>query len=144
MKVTVANIANGQTGKLTLGTDLNFEQTAGGTNGVDALAAKLASTLDFTLKPDLLPQGFKGGLRLDTTQARGGFADAAGLATTLDLDLTMTDIKQLALKVARGPFSADSIRTSAPIEREDEQMTKFNQWLAHKPGSIRTAVRVLR
>ena len=65
VKVTVANIANGQTGKLTLGTDLNFEQTAGGTNGVDALAAKLASTLDFTLKPDLLPQGFKGGLRLD-------------------------------------------------------------------------------
>ena len=91
VNVSASNIQNGQTGKLTIGTDVKFEQTAGGTNTLDALAAKLASSVDFTLKPDLLPQGFKGNLRLDTAQARGGFADAAGLATTLDLDLTMTD-----------------------------------------------------
>ncbi|MFM8533569.1 MAG: hypothetical protein ACKOEC_08255, partial [Acidimicrobiia bacterium] len=116
VKVTVANIANGQTGKLTIGTDLKFEQTAGGTNAVDALAAKFNSTFDFTLKPDLLPQGFKGNLRLDATQARGGFADAAGLATTLDLDLTMTDIKQFALKVARGQQQFATISASGPLD----------------------------
>lgn len=116
VSVSVSNIQNGQTGKLTIGTDLKFEQTAGGTNGVDALAAKFASTFDFTLKPDLLPQGFKGNLRLDTTQARGGFADAAGLATTLDLDLTMTDIKQLALKVARGQQQLATISVSGPFD----------------------------
>ena len=81
---------------------------------VDALAAKLGSTIDFTLKPELLPQGFKGGLRLDVAQARGGFTDAAGLATTLDLDLTMTDIKQLALKVARG---AQQLATISAVRR---------------------------
>jgi hypothetical protein len=116
VSVVVSNIQNGQTGKLTIGTDLKFEQTAGGTNTVDALAAKFSSSFDFTLKPDLLPQGFKGGLRLDMTQARGGFADAAGLATTLDLDLTMTDIKQFALKVARGQQQLATVTVSGPFD----------------------------
>ncbi|NBV23838.1 MAG: AsmA family protein [Proteobacteria bacterium] len=116
VNLTVANIQNGQTAKLTFGTDLKFEQTAGGTNAVDALAAKLASTIDFTLKPDLLPQGLKGGLRLDVAQARGGFSDANGLGTTLDLDLTMTDIKQLALKVARGQQQLATISASGPFD----------------------------
>lgn len=116
VNVKAENIQNGQTGKLTIGTDLKFEQTAGGTNGVDALAAKLSSAFDFTLKPDLLPQGFKGNLRLDATQARGGFADAAGLATTLDLDLTMTDIKQFALKVARGQQQLATVSASGPFD----------------------------
>lgn len=118
VSVVVSNIQNGQTGKLTIGTDVKFEQTAGGTNTVDALAAKLASSVDFTLKPDLLPQGFKGNLRLDTTQARGGFADASGLATTLDLDLTMTDIKQFALKVARGQQQFATISASGPFDAQ--------------------------
>ena len=116
VSVVVSNIQNGQTGKLTIGTDVKFEQTAGGTNTVDALVAKLASSVDFTLKPDLQPQGFKGNLRLDTTQARGGFADAAGLATTLDLDLTMTDIKQLALKVARSQQQLATISANGPFD----------------------------
>jgi hypothetical protein len=116
VNIKAENIQNGQTGKLTLGTDLKFEQTAGGTNGVDTLVAKLASVIDFTLKPELLPQGFKGGLRLDVAQARGGFADAAGLATTLDLDLTMTDIKQFALKVARGQQRLATISASGPLD----------------------------
>ncbi len=116
VSVVVSNIQNGQTGKLTIGTDVKFEQTTGGTNAVDALAAKFASSFDFTLKPDLLPQGFKGNLRLDTTQARGGFSDASGLATTLDLDLTMTDIKQLALKVARGQQQLATISASGPFD----------------------------
>lgn len=116
VSVVVSNIQNGQTGKLTIGTDLKFEQTTGGTNTVDALAAKFTSAFDFTLKPDLLPQGFKGGLRIDTTQARGGFADASGLATTLELDLTMTDIKQFALKVARGQQQLATVAVSGPFD----------------------------
>ncbi len=116
VNVKAENIQNGQTAKLTIATDLKFEQTAGGTNGVDALAAKLASAFDFTLKPDLLPQGIKGNLRLDAAQARGGFADAAGLATTLDLDLTMTDIKQFALKVARGAQPLATVSASGPFD----------------------------
>lgn len=116
VNVKAENIQNGQTAKLTIATDLKFEQTAGGTNGVDALAAKLASAFDFTLKPDLLPHGIKGNLRLDAAQSRGGFADAAGLATTLDLDLTMTDIKQFALKVARGAQPLATVSASGPFD----------------------------
>ncbi|NDB75819.1 MAG: DUF748 domain-containing protein, partial [Verrucomicrobia bacterium] len=116
VNLTVANVQNGQTAKMAFGTDVKFEQTAGGTNSVDALVAKLASSLDVTLKPDLLPQGLKGNLRLDLAQARGGFADANGLATMLDLDLTMTDIKQLALKVARGQQQLATISASGPFD----------------------------
>ncbi|MEN9575171.1 MAG: hypothetical protein RL514_3026 [Verrucomicrobiota bacterium] len=118
VNVSASNIQNGQTGKLTLGTDLKFEQTAGGTNTVDALAAKLASSFDFTLKPELLPQGLKGNLRLDLAQARGGFADANGLATALDLDLTMTEIKQFALRVARGQQQLATVTASGPFDAQ--------------------------
>ena len=118
VNLTASNIQNGQTGKLTLGTDLKFEQTAGGTNTVDALAAKLASSFDFALKPELLPQGIKGNLRLDLAQARGGFADANGLATALDLDLTMTEIKQFALRVARGQQQLATVTASGPFDAQ--------------------------
>lgn len=118
VNVTASNIQNGQTGKLTLGTDVKFEQTAGGTNTVDALVAKLASSFDFALKPELLPQGLKGNLRLDLAQARGGFADANGLATVLDLDLTMTEIKQLALRVARGQQQLATVSVSGPFDAQ--------------------------
>ncbi len=118
VNVTASNIQNGQTGKLTIGTDLKFEQTAGGTNTVDALLAKYSSSFDFTLKPDLQPQGFKGGLKIDVAQARGGFADANGLATSLDLDLTMTEIKQFALKVARGQQQLATVSVSGPFDAQ--------------------------
>ena len=118
VNLTASNIQNGQTGKLTLGTDVRFEQTVGGTNTVDSLAAKLASSFDFALKPELLPQGLKGNLRLDLAQARGGFADANGLATALDLDLTMTEIKQFALKVTRGPQQLATVTASGPFDAQ--------------------------
>ena len=118
VNITASNIQNGQTGKLTIGTDVKFEQTAGGTNTTDALAAKLASSFDFTLKPELLPQGLKGNLRLDLAQARGGFADANGLATALDLDLTMTEIKQFALRVARGQQQLATVTVSGPFDAQ--------------------------
>lgn len=116
VNVTAANIQNGQPLKLTLGTDLKFEQSASASAAPDALAAKLGSTFDIGLQADLMPQGVKGALRLDVSQALGAFADGKGLTTTLDLDLTMKEIKQLALRVARGPQTLATISASGPID----------------------------
>lgn len=116
VNVTAANIQNGQPLKLTLGTDLKFEQSASASAVPDALAAKLSSTFDIGLQADLMPQGVKGALRLDVSQALGAFADGKGLATTLDLDLTMKEIKQLALRVARGQQTLATISASGPLD----------------------------
>ena len=116
VNVTAANIQNGQPLKLTLGTDLKFEQSASASAAPDALAAKLSSTFDIGLQADLMPQGVKGALRLDVSQALGAFADGKGLATTLDLDLTMKEIKQLALRVARGQQTLATISASGPLD----------------------------
>lgn len=116
VNLTAANIQNGQSLKLTLGTDLKFEQSASASAAPDALAAKLGSTFDIGLQADLLPQGVKGALRLDVSQALGAFADGKGLATTLDLDLTMKEIKQLALRVARGQQTLATISASGPLD----------------------------
>lgn len=116
VNVTAANIQNGQPLKLTLGTDLKFEQSASASAAPDALAAKLGSTFDIGLQADLMPQGVKGALRLDVSQALGAFADGKGLTTTLDLDLTMKEIKQLALRVARGQQTLATISASGPLD----------------------------
>ena len=116
VNVKAQNIQNGQTGKLTIETDVKFEQVAGAAAALDLLAARFNSTFDFTLQPDLIPQAFKGGFRLDTTQVGGAFMEARDLATILDLDLTMTDIKRVAFTVAREQQQLATVSASGPFD----------------------------
>lgn len=115
LQLTVENVKNGQSGKLSLASDLTWETVPPpGTNA--SLQAKLAGAFDFTLAPDLQPQAAKGNTRLTVAQASGGLAQAAGLVASLDCELTPSEVKTLTLQFLKGQTNLGLIQISGPFD----------------------------
>lgn len=115
LQLTVDNVKNGQSGKLNLASDLTWETVPPpGTNG--SLQAKLTGGFDFTLATDLQPQALRGNARLTVAQASGALAEAAGLAASLECELTPTEVKTVALQFLKGQTNLGVVRLSGPLD----------------------------
>ena len=112
VSVTLDDVKNGQTGKLGLAADIRVENT----NGV--LQAKLGGNLTFALASNLKPTLIKGGLSLDVTRAEGALADMAAFGSELDVEVTPTDIKGVALRFKKGDTRLGELRVSGPFDME--------------------------
>jgi len=78
LNLSVENVQNGQTGKLTTGADINMKNNPpSGTNS--SLQAKLQGEFTFALTADLKPGSIQGNTRFEVTQAEGALADVAAL-----------------------------------------------------------------
>ncbi len=118
VNVTLANLKNGGSGKLTLGSDIKVENNppAPETNGL--LQAKLNSSFDFSLTADLKPGTVQGNTRLEVTQAQGAFAQAAALGANLNCNLTPTEIKEVALRFQKGDTRLGELLVNGPFSME--------------------------
>jgi hypothetical protein len=115
VRVTLENLKNGQTGKLTLASDIALETVPPpGTNS--SLQARLAGEFTLALTPDLKPGSVKGGLQFTVNKAAGALAEAAALTANLDCDLTPTDLKQLALRFQKAGTDLAVLRVSGPLD----------------------------
>ncbi|MBI2927087.1 MAG: DUF748 domain-containing protein [Verrucomicrobia bacterium] len=119
--LTLEQLQNGGTGKLTVALDLKVEQTpktvpAPATPANDQLQARLAGTYDFALDAKLVPQTIKGSTRLDVAQATGLFSELAALSSSLECDLTPTEIRQLGVRFERAGKGLGQVRVSGPVE----------------------------
>src|ERR1035437_5417941 len=112
VNVTLDDLKNGQTGKLALSADIRVENT----NGV--LQAKLGGSYTLALTADLKPAAIKGNTRLDVTHADGALADLATFGTELDVEVTPTDIKGVALRFQKGDTRLGELRVSGPFNME--------------------------
>jgi uncharacterized protein involved in outer membrane biogenesis len=112
VNLTLDDLKNGQTGKLTLSADIRVENT----NGV--LEAKLAGNYTLALTADLKPGAIKGSTHLDVTHAEGALADLATLGTALDVEVTPTDIKGVVLSFQKGDTRLGELRVSGPFDME--------------------------
>src|ERR1039457_4647077 len=112
VNVTLDDLKNGQTGKLALSADIRVENT----NGV--LHAKLGGSYTLALTADLKPAAIKGSTRLDVTHAEGALADLATFGTELDVEVTPTDIKGVALRFQKGDTHLGELRVSGPFDME--------------------------
>ena len=110
VNVTLDDLKNGQTGKLALSADIRVENT----NGV--LQAKLAGSYALALTADLKPASIKGSTRLDVTRAEGALADMAAFGSELDVEVTPTDIKGVALRFQKGDTRLGELRVSGPFD----------------------------
>src|SRR6266436_524822 len=116
VNVTIDDLKNGQSGKLTLSGDVKMESNppAPETNGV--LEAKIKGNFSFALGADLKPSSVQGNTRLEVTRAVGGLSELGSLASDLDCDVTPTEIKQVALHFARGVTRLGEVRVNGPFD----------------------------
>jgi hypothetical protein len=119
LDVSAGNIRNDQPADLTLSAGLKF-LTATKTN-TDEVTASLRGKVSAKLSAELMPETVKADTELAVGGATGAFADAAGLSAKLNADLTLTDIKQLALNFTKGGAPLGAVTASGPcdlIQRE--------------------------
>ena len=112
VNVTLEDLKNGQTGKLALGADISVQQTNA------TLQARLAGNFTLALAADLMPAPIKGSMRLDVTKAEGVLAEAAGFGSELNVEVTPTDIKEVALRFQKGSVSLGELRVSGPFDMQ--------------------------
>ncbi|HWW03641.1 MAG TPA: AsmA family protein [Candidatus Acidoferrum sp.] len=116
VNVTVDSIKNGQTGKLDLSAEISVQNNppAPGTNGL--LHAKLEGSLSLALTADLKPGAIQGTTKLEVTRAEGALAQAAGFVANFDCNVTPTDIKQVALRFAKGGTPLGELVVKGPYD----------------------------
>lgn len=133
--LTVENVKNGQTGKMTLGADLRMQSNPPAPNTNGTLQARLDGDFSFVLGPDLMPTGIKGSSHFQVVQAGGAYATASGLNAALESDVTPTEVRQVTVRFAkentplgqllvRGPFDMQKIegRLFAELTGVDKQL----------------------
>jgi len=118
VNLTVTDLKNGLTGKLTLTSDITFDNNPPppATNGM--LNAKLSGNFSFGLGADLSPTSIRGNTRLDIARATGALAPIAALAANLDCDVTPTEVGQVALHFLKGNTPLGEARVSGPFDLE--------------------------
>ena len=114
LNVTLDRLGNGQSGKLTLASAFSMEQSQGGTNS--ALAGEISGGYDIALNAELMPSTVKGSSKLALTRGTGSFQDLAGVSSTLDADLTPTELRQIALRFSKGDQQLGQLRVSGPFD----------------------------
>lgn len=116
VNLAASDIRNGQTGKLDLSAAVAVTKAAQGDSKGATLAAKLAGGFTFALAQDLKPTSLKGETMLAVEKAGGDFAELATLNVKLDAEASPTDVKQLALRFAKGGTSLGELRVSGPFD----------------------------
>ncbi|MEO8426639.1 MAG: AsmA family protein [Verrucomicrobiota bacterium] len=112
-------LQNAKSGKVSLDALLTLEQSAGpspttATNS--RLQAKIAGSYSFALDSRLMPETATGTSRLEISQATGLFSELAGLAGTLECDLTPKELRQFTLRFERGGQKLGQAKLSGPLE----------------------------
>ena len=90
INVTLENVKNGQTGKLTLGCDIQVVNNPPSPANKGAIQAALNGSFSFTLSPDLKPASVLGQLQFLVSRADGALNDMAAFSATLNCEVTPT------------------------------------------------------
>ena len=121
VNVTLDDLKNGASGKLTLGADVKVDQQPPSPALAGAMQSKVAGSFTFALAADLKPQSIQGSTRLDVTQASGSLKDLAAFGTDFDCDVTPAEIKQVALKFQKSGAQLGALRVSGPFDMEKSE-----------------------
>src|SRR5688500_3941468 len=123
LNITLDRLGNGQSGKLTLASAFSMDQRQGTTS---SLAGEISGGYDIALNAELMPNTLKGSTKLALTRGTGSFQDVAGLNTTLDADLTPTELRQVALRFGKGDQQLGQLRISRSEEHTSELQSPCN------------------
>ena len=111
VNVTLDQLKNGQSGKLTLAAALKMTRP---TN--DVLEARSAGQIEFTLGADLMPQVLKARLEQQILRAEGSLRELAGHRTTFSADVTPTEVKEFSLRFNQGDKLLGELKATGPLD----------------------------
>ena len=115
--LTVNNLGNDQVAKLVLAASLRLDQGwNSASNGV--IAATVGGQFDLALDAALQPKTVKGQTKVDVTEAKGAFQQAAALGVTLNADLTPTELKDVSVRIAQGGKNLGALTVSGPMDAQ--------------------------
>jgi hypothetical protein len=117
VNITAEDIGNNKTGQLGLAANVRVDQGLNSaSNGV--LAATVNGRFNLQLDGALKPQVAKGQTRIEVTEGRGAFGQAAGLIATLNADLTPTQLNDVSLRFMQGANPLGALTVSGPFSAE--------------------------
>lgn len=116
LNFTISGLKNGQSGKIQLAAAIAVQKAAQTNAAASSLQAKLDGGFDLALTPDLKPGSLQGKTTLTVSQATGPLSDLNDFAATFNCELTPTDLKELALRLAKGDATLAQIRVSGPFD----------------------------
>jgi hypothetical protein len=123
LDITATNLRNGQSASLALSANLNLLTTTG--TNTDELHATLQGRFRADLAADMALEAVRGESELAITNAKGTFGEAAGVSAKLVTDLTLDNIKQLALNFSKdgAPLGALSVTGPFSLARQQGNLT---------------------
>lgn len=116
LNFTLSDLRNAHPGKIKVDAGLSMEKAAQPATAAGSLSAKLAGAFDFALTPELKPASARGKTTFTVDKASGSLADLAAFGTTLDCELTTTELKELALRLTKGGEALGEIHLSGPFD----------------------------
>ncbi|MCX6887555.1 MAG: AsmA family protein [Verrucomicrobia bacterium] len=117
LNLTVENIANGQSGKLSITADMAMARPPAGTNqAAQSLRAGVDGIFTLALAQDLQPTAVQGNLKLAIGEATGALSQASGMAANLVCDITPTEIKQVSLRLEKSRMNLAEVLVAGPLD----------------------------
>lgn len=114
VNVTAEDIGNNKVGQLGLAANIRLDQGfSGASNGVIGMV--VGGNFNLQLDAALQPQTVKGLTKVDITEAKGAFAQAAGMGLVLNADLTPTQLNDVSLRVAQNGNNLAALTVSGPF-----------------------------
>lgn len=121
LNVSLVNVQNGQTGKLTINSLVKvlMNPPAPDTNGT--LEAKLDGAFDLTLSADARPASVQGTAKLQVGSVAGVFAELAGVSSDFTCDFTSAEVKEIALRLQKSGTELGILRARGPLSLEKQE-----------------------
>jgi hypothetical protein len=117
VNVTAEDIGNNKTGQLGLAANVRMDHGLNSaSNGV--LVATVGGKFNLQLDAALKPQVAKGQTKVHVTEAKGAFAQVAGLGVTLNTDLTPTQLNDVSVRFAQNGKPLGAMTASGPFNAE--------------------------
>jgi len=115
LNFTLADLKNGQVGKLTLMADVKVADQDGAKNTNDLLTAATEVQMDIGLTPDLGVASLEGTAGLKVGEALGRYADLKAFNTALKCDLSQDEIRGVALAFKQADTDLGRMELKGPL-----------------------------
>ena len=116
VNLTLDNLKNGQTGKMTLAASINLDNRPPAPETNALMQASLTGGFSITPTADFSGASISGNTHMDVQKTAGSFSEFNALAATVDCDITPADIKQLALRFQKAGSNLGELRVNGPFD----------------------------